>query len=107
MLVIVEGLQAPALCGVEDVILLVAQSVSNQVRLDLLVRGGGLCREDLAQPDAEDFGGGGREFQVRPPHAVGARQAVKRPLVHRQPKARGDPLLQIAYAQISIVQQLA
>ena len=49
-----------ALFKLHHVTLLIAQPV--RVRLDLFVRDGGFHRENLAQTDTKDFGGGCREF---------------------------------------------
>jgi len=97
-------LQAAALAGVEVILFPVRRSCyARSVR----IRRGSLHDEDVIQPDVEDVGGRRDNLQIRPAYAIGLRQAVERPHVHRQPEAHGELLLQVAHAQVLIVQQVA
>jgi len=99
-----EIFQAAALVGVENVLFLVPRS-SHVWPVRICTSGP--HDEDVIEPNAQYTRGRRYNLQIRSAHAVGARQAVKRAYIHRQPEARGDSSLQIAHSQVLILKHVA
>jgi hypothetical protein len=70
-------------------------------------KGNGIGGEDVVQPDVQHGRDCRGDFQVWTSDAVGPRQPIERPCVHRQPEACGDPVLEIGHSQIPRTEQCA